>query len=66
MQTEQKPSNNKIGVMPLFPTMDSLEAVLELGLSQLPLMTPNALTSILCTYHNTLVTLINKENNNVA
>lgn len=39
----------------LFPTMDTLESVVELGMSQLPITTPNALMSILNTYHNTLL-----------
>lgn len=47
--------------MSLFPTLVSLESVLELGLSQLPVMTPNALVCLLMTYHNTLLATIDRE-----
>ncbi len=39
----------------LFPVMDSLESVIDLGLSQLPITTPNELMAVLMTYHNTLI-----------
>jgi hypothetical protein len=42
-------------IMALFPTLDSLEAVLELGQSQLPITTPNQLVCLLMTYHNSLL-----------
>lgn len=41
--------------MGLFPTMDSLESVYDLAMSQLPVMTPNQMVSLLGTYHNTLL-----------
>lgn len=41
--------------MGLFPTMGSLQQVIDLGNSQLPITTPNALFSLLCIYHNTLL-----------
>lgn len=47
--------------MGLFPTMDNLESVLELGLSQLPITTPNQLVCLLMTYHNTLMKVQNDE-----
>lgn len=39
----------------LFPVLDNLNAVVDLGISQLPIMTPNALVSLLGVYHNTLI-----------
>lgn len=41
----------------LYPTLDSLESVVDLGLSQLPINSPNALVSVLMTYHNTMIRL---------
>lgn len=41
--------------LPLFPVFDNLNAVVDLAISQLPIMTPNALVSILGLYHNTLI-----------
>jgi len=41
--------------MALFPTMCSLQSVIDLGISQLPITTPNAVTGLLMTYHNTLL-----------
>lgn len=41
--------------MGLFPTLDNLNSVVDLGLSQLPINTPNALVSLLMVYHNTLL-----------
>lgn len=39
----------------LYPTLDTLQSVVDLGLSQLPVMTPNALMGLLMTYHNTML-----------
>lgn len=39
----------------LFPTMDSLESVVDMGLAQLPINTPNQLVGILMAYHNTML-----------
>lgn len=39
----------------LFPTMDSLESVLDLGISQLPITNPNELVCLLMTFQNTLL-----------
>jgi hypothetical protein len=47
--------------MNLFPTMESMDSVIALGISQLPVMTPNSLKSIIYTYHNTLLSKINKD-----
>lgn len=48
--------------MTLFPTLDSLNAVIDLGLSQLPINTPNALIGILMTYHNSLLKQVEESN----
>lgn len=39
----------------LFPTMDSLESVVDMGISQLPITSANQLVSVLMVYHNTLL-----------
>jgi hypothetical protein len=41
--------------MPLFPTAGSLQEVVELGESRLPLTNKNDLVALLITYHNTLL-----------
>ena len=41
--------------MPIFPTAGSLQEVLELGMSKLPITNKNDLVAILSTYHNTLL-----------
>lgn len=41
--------------MGLVPTMESLNDVLALAKSKLPITCPNELTTILLTYHNTLL-----------
>jgi hypothetical protein len=45
----------------LFPTCGSLDEVVSLGLSQLPIITPNQLTVLLLTYHNTMLNQLNQE-----
>lgn len=42
-------------VMGLFPTMQSLQSVVDLAVSQLPITTPNAVNALLMTYHNSLL-----------
>jgi hypothetical protein len=42
--------------MGLYPTLDSVSSVIDMGIAQLPIQTPNALISLLMTYHNTLIT----------
>jgi hypothetical protein len=49
----QTPVN--LAPMSLFPTMGSLQQVIDLANSQLPITTPNALFGLLMTYHNTLL-----------
>jgi hypothetical protein len=41
--------------MGLFPTMGSLQQVVDLAYSQLPIQSPNAINALLMTYHNTLL-----------
>lgn len=41
--------------MPIYPTAGSLQEVLELGQSRLPITNKNDLVSLLITYHNTLL-----------
>ena len=40
---------------PVFPTMGSLQEVIDLAESRLPITNKNDLTAILATYHNTLL-----------
>lgn len=41
--------------MNLFPTMDTVESVIELGVSQLPIIDRNSLVTLFGVYHNTLL-----------
>lgn len=45
----------KANVMALFPTLDSLQDVLELAESKLPITDSNDLYVLFMTYHNTLI-----------
>jgi hypothetical protein len=47
--------------MPLYLTAGSLEEVVSLGESQLPIMDRNKLFTLLMTYHNTLLMLKERE-----
>ncbi len=49
--------------MSLFPSMDSLEEVISLAESKLPITDKNELVSILMMYHNTLLNQLNNERN---
>lgn len=49
--------------MGLFHTMDSLQSVVDLALSQLPITTPNAIVSLLMIYQNTLLNILEQETN---
>lgn len=49
--------------MSLFPTMDSLDAVLNLGLAQFPENTHHSLKGLLMTYQNTLINQLEKHVN---
>lgn len=44
--------------MGLFPTMGSLQDVLDLADSKLPITTRNELLSLLFVYHNTLLSVV--------
>ena len=44
--------------LPVFPTMGSLQEVIDLAESRLPITNKNDLTAILATYHNTLLNLL--------
>lgn len=41
--------------MPLYPTMASLQSVVDMAESQLPIQSKNTITGLLMTYHNTLL-----------
>lgn len=41
--------------MPLFPTMGSLQEVIDLAEANLPITTKNDITALLGMYHNTLL-----------
>ena len=45
----------------LFPTLLSLDAVCNLATSQLPITSANDMYSLLMTYHNTLLAVIERE-----
>ena len=47
----------------LFPTLGSLQEVVDLAESSLPITNRNELLSILYAYHNTLLNEVSKENN---
>lgn len=47
--------------MSLFPSMDSLDEVISLAESKLPITDKNELISLLMMYHNTLLNQINNE-----
>lgn len=49
---------HEIPLFPLSPTLGSLQAVMELGTSQLPITSRNELAVLLMTYHNTLLELV--------
>lgn len=47
--------------MSLFPSMDSLDEVISLAESKLPITDKNELISLMMMYHNTLLNQINNE-----
>ncbi len=61
MNNSDKQSGLRPVTMGLYPTMETLQSVIDLGMSQLPVMTPNALTALFYTYHNTLLKVINDQ-----
>lgn len=44
--------------MPVFPTLGSLQEVIDLAESKLPITSKNELTAILRIYHNTLLSQV--------
>lgn len=48
--------------MTLFPTMESLEDVVEMAMSKTPVVSKNEMQTVLMTYHNTLLSVINQTN----
>lgn len=44
--------------MGLFPTMESLQEVIDLANSQLPVKTPNVMLGLMMSYHNTLLSQV--------
>ena len=49
--------------MSLYPTLDSLQDVVDLAESKLPINNKNDLVGMLCTYHNTLLKVLNDPTN---
>jgi hypothetical protein len=45
----------------LFPVLDNLDSVVDLGISQLPITTSTQLVGLLMTYHNTMVKLMKEQ-----
>lgn len=58
LQTELRPVK-----MGLFPQLNTLNSVVELGYSQLPITNKNELFGLLMTYHNTLINEVNNASN---
>ena len=52
---------SEVTPMSLFPTMNSLQEVMDLGMSKMPVNQWNEMHSLLCIYHNTLLKVINNE-----
>lgn len=46
--------------MALFPTMETLQSCVDLGISQLPITDKNAVVGLLMIYHNTLIKQLEK------
>jgi len=46
--------------LPVFPTLNSLQEVLDLAQSRLPIDSRNEVTTLLLTYHNTLLRQLGK------
>ena len=54
-------STISITPMSLFPTLGSVQEVVELANSKLPVIQQNELYSLLMTYHNTLLKVTNDQ-----
>lgn len=44
--------------MPLFPTLDSLQEVVDLAESRVPIATKNDMLALLMIYHNTMLRVL--------
>lgn len=51
----------RAAAMPLFPTLETLQSVVDLANSQIPAMYQNMVLGLLMTYHNTLLKVIKDE-----
>lgn len=49
--------------MPVFPTLGSIQEVMELAESRLPITNKNDLQALLATHHNTLLSLLKHQKN---
>lgn len=54
-------TKEKIKPYSIYPTLPELKDVFILGETQLPIQTKNDLSNLLCTYHNTLLSSLDKE-----
>ena len=52
---QKQPKTVSIQSMTLYPTLDSLQEVIELANSKLPVITQNEMYSLLMTFQNTLL-----------
>lgn len=59
-ESKADPGLRPVAMMPLFPTLGSLQSVVDLGESLVPINDKNAVTALLMTYHNTLLAEIQK------
>lgn len=55
LSNSQLLTNAHLKAMPLFPTMGSLQEVIDMADSQLPITNKNDISALLFTYHNTLL-----------
>lgn len=49
----------------LFPTLESLQSVIDLAQSQLPITNTNSIYGLIMTYHNTMLKVMEEETNYV-
>ena len=59
--TEDSVTNPTIEPMSLYPTLDNLQAVVDLAESVLPIHNKNTLVGMLYCYHNTLLKVVHKK-----
>ena len=55
MPSKTLPTSMQPKPLPIFPTMGSLQEVIDLAESRLPITDKNDMTSLLAIYHNTLL-----------